>query len=129
MSPFAELFYCHRHAVITPQAIFSHERRLLRRMRSVLERTEGIRPFFGEAQSGVVSFVTERIDCEEAAQRLSELGIAVLAGLHCAPVAHTSGGTFTTGTVRLSPDAFSTCEEMEYTADTLARIMNNLSNL
>ena len=108
----------------TPQAIFSHERRLLRRMRSVLERTEGIRPFFGEAQSGVVSFVTERIDCEEAAQRLSELGIAVRAGLHCAPVAHTSGGTFTTGTVRLSFSAFNTEEEIRRFAGLCGKVFS-----
>ena len=82
----------------------------------------------GENQAGVLSLQLPG-DCEAIAQALAEAGIAVRAGLHCAPLAHESAGTLDTGTVRLSPDAFSTCEEMEYTADTLARIMNNLSNL
>jgi selenocysteine lyase/cysteine desulfurase len=48
-----------------------------------------------------VSFVPEK-DCEELAQRLAERGIAVRAGLHCAPLAHESAGTLETGTVRVS---------------------------
>ena len=47
------------------------------------------------------------MDCEEAARILAERGIAVRAGLHCAPLAHESAGTLETGTVRVSfgPDA------------------------
>jgi selenocysteine lyase/cysteine desulfurase len=33
---------------------------------------------------------------------LGEKGIAVRAGLHCAPLAHESAGTLQTGTVRVS---------------------------
>ena len=61
----------------------------------------GIRVFSGENQSGTVSFVTET-DCEELAQSLGERGIAVRAGLHCAPLAHESAGTLESGTVRVS---------------------------
>ena len=61
----------------------------------------GIRVFFGENQLGTVSFVP-KVDCEEAAQLLAEQGIAVRAGLHCAPLAHKSVGTLETGTVRVS---------------------------
>ena len=57
--------------------------------------------FYGKHQSGTVSFVPRR-DCEEMAQRLGSLGIAVRAGLHCAPLAHESAGTLETGTVRIS---------------------------
>jgi selenocysteine lyase/cysteine desulfurase len=42
------------------------------------------------------------LDCEEAAQRLAKQGIAVRAGLHCAPTAHESAGTLETGTIRIS---------------------------
>jgi selenocysteine lyase/cysteine desulfurase len=42
------------------------------------------------------------MDCHLAAERLSQRGIAVRAGLHCAPLAHRSAGTLETGTVRLS---------------------------
>ena len=41
-------------------------------------------------------------DCEELAQKLARRGIAVRAGLHCAPLAHESAGTLETGTVRIS---------------------------
>ncbi len=61
----------------------------------------GVRVFAGEDQSGVVSFVP-KADCEEAAQALAERGIAVRAGLHCAPLAHESAGTLASGTVRVS---------------------------
>jgi selenocysteine lyase/cysteine desulfurase len=42
------------------------------------------------------------MDCEEAAEKLAKMGIAVRAGLHCAPLAHESAGTLETGTVRVS---------------------------
>ena len=61
----------------------------------------GMRVFAGEHQAGTVSFLSGN-DCEEAAQILGEQGIAVRAGLHCAPFAHESCGTLETGTVRAS---------------------------
>ena len=42
------------------------------------------------------------MDCEDAAAALAKQGIAVRAGLHCAPLAHRSAGTLDTGTVRVS---------------------------
>lgn len=59
------------------------------------------RVFSGPHQGGTVSFLPN-MDCEEAAERLSKRGIAVRAGLHCAPLAHESAGTLETGTVRVS---------------------------
>lgn len=60
-----------------------------------------VRVFSGEHQGGTVSFVPP-IDCEDMAERLGQRGIAVRAGLHCAPLAHESAGTLETGTVRVS---------------------------
>ena len=57
--------------------------------------------FTGDHQVGTVSFLPG-LDCEEAAQQLAEAGIALRAGLHCAPFAHESAGTLSTGTVRVS---------------------------
>ena len=57
--------------------------------------------FYGAHQAGTVSF-RPGMDCEAAAQILSRRGIAVRAGLHCAPLAHESAGTLETGTVRVS---------------------------
>jgi len=66
----------------------------------------GLTVFSGPNQGGTVSFLPY-MDCEEAARILAEHGIAVRAGLHCAPLAHESAGTLETGTVRVSfgPDA------------------------
>jgi len=60
----------------------------------------GLKVFSGEHQSGTVSFLPN-CDCEELAQRLANHGVAVRAGLHCAPFAHESAGTLETGTVRI----------------------------
>ena len=48
-----------------------------------------------------MSFVPP-MDCEELAEKLGRQGIALRAGLHCAPLAHESAGTLETGTVRIS---------------------------
>ena len=61
----------------------------------------GFRVFYGDHQSGTVSFLPG-MDCEEAAAFLARQKIAVRAGLHCAPLAHESAGTIDTGTVRVS---------------------------
>lgn len=61
----------------------------------------GFRVFDGAHQAGTLSFIPP-MDCEQAATYLGEHGIAVRAGLHCAPLAHTSAGTIETGTVRVS---------------------------
>ena len=61
----------------------------------------GLKVFCGPYQGGTVSFVP-RGDCEELGEKLARWGIAVRAGLHCAPLAHESAGTLDTGTVRIS---------------------------
>ena len=61
----------------------------------------GMEVYWGAHQAGTVSFVPN-IDCEEAAESFGRMGIAVRAGLHCAPLAHESAGTLKTGTVRVS---------------------------
>ena len=87
------------------RAISALERRLR-------EDTDAV-VFSGPAQSGVLSFLLPGEDCEETARRLAEQGIAVRAGLHCAPLAHESAGTFETGTVRVSFSVFNTMTEVE----------------
>ena len=64
-------------------------------------RELGMEVFCGPHQAGTVSFRCA-MDCEEAARRLGETGIALRAGLHCAPLAHRSAGTQNSGTLRLS---------------------------
>ena len=61
----------------------------------------GFPVYCGAHQGGTVSFLAG-MDCEEGARHLAREGIAVRAGLHCAPLAHESAGTLQTGTIRVS---------------------------
>lgn len=63
-------------------------------------------------QLGVLSFVVQGMDCELVGERLGELGVAVRAGLHCAPTAHETAGTIDTGTIRISFSAFNKAYEV-----------------
>ena len=80
--------------------IFEREQRCARQCAEDLSRM-GFRVFAGNHQAGTVSFLPDT-DCEELAEQLARRGIAVRAGLHCAPLAHESAGTLETGTVRVS---------------------------
>ncbi|MFC1951749.1 aminotransferase class V-fold PLP-dependent enzyme [Chloroflexota bacterium] len=48
--------------------------------------------------------------------------IKVRTGLHCAPAAHKTFGTFPLGTIRLSPGYFNTTEEINFTLEAIAKI-------
>jgi selenocysteine lyase/cysteine desulfurase len=50
---------------------------------------------------------------EVAALLDQEFGIAVRAGLHCAPLAHRALGTFPDGTVRVSLSQYNTVEDID----------------
>lgn len=93
----AGLQYVRRQGI---ENIFARERKMAQKCSRLLEE-RGYRVFAGENQSGTVSFLPG-MDCEEMAHNLARQGIAVRAGLHCAPLAHESAGTLETGTVRIS---------------------------
>ncbi len=82
------------------QAIFQRESALVRQCAQLL-RQRGLRVFAGDHQSGTLSFLPG-MDCEKAAALFAARGIALRAGLHCAPLAHESAGTLATGTLRVS---------------------------
>ncbi|MFR2156121.1 MAG: aminotransferase class V-fold PLP-dependent enzyme [Evtepia gabavorous] len=73
-------------------------------------------------QSGVLSFRVAGRDPGWVAEELGQRGIAVRAGLHCAPLAHATGGTEATGTVRVSFSAFNTGQEVERFLKTMRRL-------
>ncbi len=80
--------------------ILQREQQEVKRCAQQLDKM-GLRVFAGPHQAGTVSFLPED-DCENFAQKLAQRGIAVRAGLHCAPLAHESAGTLQSGTVRVS---------------------------
>lgn len=82
------------------EGIFKRERHQARRCTEGLKKL-GFTVFSGENQGGTISFVG-KTDPEEIAAHLAKRGIAVRAGLHCAPLAHESAGTMPAGTVRVS---------------------------
>lgn len=107
-------------------AIQTHETALIRRLGTALEKLQGVEAFLApdpSAQAGVLSFRVRGQDCEEVAAQLDRRGVAVRAGLHCAPYAHRSAGTLDTGTVRISVSPFTTTREIEQFVAILAQIL------
>lgn len=96
-------------------AICDRERRLALLAAEGLRSVGGVRVFALPGlrdQAGVLSIVPEKKDVESVGDALAERGIAVRTGLHCAPLAHRSAGTLSSGTVRLSFSDFNTPEEV-----------------
>ncbi len=80
--------------------IAAREQREAKRLAAGLQAL-GLADYTGPHQRGTVSFRTQTA-CAELAEQLRRRGIAVRAGLHCAPLAHESAGTLETGTLRVS---------------------------
>lgn len=100
-----------------------HERRLCSCMRARLRDIQSVSVFEGSEQSGLFSFVADGIDCENIGEMLGKKGVAVRAGLHCAPLAHKTAGTLDTGTVRVSFSAFNRPEEIERAAELICKVI------
>ena len=96
------------------RAIGAHEADLTRRLARGLEAVQSVRAFsHPKGQSGVLSFVHERLPPEAVAEELGRQGICVRAGLHCATLAHRSAGTLPQGTVRASFSVFNTARQVD----------------
>ncbi len=105
--------------------VLAHERELLAAFSDRLGRYGKIKQYLAPRlsdQAGVLSVQFKNMDCEQAAARLGEMGVAVRAGLHCAPLAHRTAGTFQTGTVRFSFSPFNTLSEVLAAADAAGEI-------
>ena len=104
-------------------AIWHHEYALTRRAAEQLAGLPDVEVFAspdGTAQAGMISFRVTGRDAEAVGEALAERGIAVRAGLHCAPLAHRTAGTLDTGTVRVSFSAFNTPREVDMLVRALA---------
>ena len=102
-----------------------HEQALVRQTVEGLGKLPGVQVYAAgekDCQSGVVSFRLTGRDPGWVAEALGQRGIAVRAGMHCAPLAHATGGTEATGTVRVSFSAFNTAQE----ADRFLRLLGRL---
>lgn len=106
-------------------AIRAQERALTALLAERLRGCGDLEVFYagGEAQTGVLSVRSARHNCETLAESLAHHGVAVRAGLHCAPFAHRSARTLETGTVRLSLSPFTTQREVEKAGEILCRLV------
>ncbi|MEG2000678.1 MAG: aminotransferase class V-fold PLP-dependent enzyme [Evtepia sp.] len=103
-------------------AIAAHEQGLKQIAANGLRRIPNIEVFSGCSQSGVISFRKVGMDCGRTGDFLSQNGICVRSGLHCAPLAHQTAETLQTGTTRVSFSAFNTEREVRY----FLRVMEQL---
>jgi cysteine desulfurase family protein len=76
----------------------------------------------------IISFNIEGMSPSDVSFILDDrYSILVREGLHCAPAAHRTLGTFPEGSIRLSPGYFSTEHEIEMTVDAIRKISENIS--
>ncbi|NLD50194.1 MAG: aminotransferase class V-fold PLP-dependent enzyme [Clostridiaceae bacterium] len=75
---------------------------------------------------GVVSCIFEGYSSDNIGQILSEQGVEVRTGLHCAPFAHKFLGTFPDGTVRFSVSYFNTDDDFAKLNHALGYIYENV---
>jgi selenocysteine lyase/cysteine desulfurase len=98
-------------------AIRSHEVGLMRQMLAGLLEIDGVTVYGTRdpnLQTATLSFTLAGLSPSEIGLRLDEEhGILCRVGLHCAPAAHKTIGTFPVGTVRFGLGAFNTAEEIQ----------------
>ena len=108
-------------------SIANHERSLLEQFVKIISDGDGLETFYApqsSVQGGVISVRHRTMDCETIGEVLGRYEIAVRSGMHCAPCAHKTVGTYDTGTVRFSFSPFNTVHEVAYGAELLKRCVN-----
>jgi len=99
------------------ESIRKRELELVELMLEGLKEIPGVHiagPEGAEARVGTVSFTIDGLDPAAVALDLDRAyDVMTRVGLHCAPAAHRTLGTFPAGTVRFSVGAFTTEEEIE----------------
>lgn len=109
-----------------PERILLHERTLLDLACKGLQSIPHVCVFRApepRLQAGVLSFTVEGMAPEEVAEKMAQRGIALRAGLHCAPFAHRTAGTLPDGTVRLSVSAFNRASEIDLMLAALREVL------
>jgi cysteine desulfurase family protein len=108
-------------------AVREHEMTLTRLLINGLRAIPGVRVYgtMDPARcTAVVSFTAECLRVSDVGFRLDEeFGILTRVGLHCAPAAHRTIGTFPEGTVRLAPGILTTPAEIQATLQAIRQIV------
>ena len=95
----------------------THEIAMIRRLYTQLQKNPHVILYTAEPTAEnsvpVLSFNVYGKTSEETAAALDRAGIAVRAGLHCAPLAHNRFGTLPNGAVRVSVSVFNRPQEID----------------
>ena len=98
-------------------AIRRHEIALTQQLVTGLGEIQGVSLYGGldaTRQTATVSFNIAGLEPSDVGLQLDDrYGIMCRVGLHCAPAAHRTLGSFPGGTVRLAPGAFSTADQVD----------------
>jgi selenocysteine lyase/cysteine desulfurase len=108
------------------ESIRAHEVELAQRLIDGLRRIPGVTVYGGpdaKQQTATVSFNVEGLEPSEMGLLLDEeFGIMCRVGLHCAPAAHKTIGTFPVGTVRFGMSTFNTLDEVEASVNAVSEL-------
>jgi cysteine desulfurase / selenocysteine lyase len=112
-------------------AIRAHEVALSRRLMEGLQAIPGV-VVYGtldpELQTATISFNIAGMAPSEVGLRLDdEYGILCRVGLHCAPAAHKTIGTFPAGSVRFGLSAFNTAQEVHLAIEAVHALAREVS--
>ena len=114
-------------------AIHQRENSLLIQAEQALRNITGVvihGPANSSMRCSVLSLTASGVDSALLAAELDHgFDIAVRAGLHCAPLAHSSMGTAPGGTLRLSPGWFTTSEEIALFSDAVVQCIDKIRNI
>lgn len=106
--------------------IREHEDQLGRKLEEGLLRINGLKiigPGHDDPRLPVYSVNINGMDNANIARDLSEVyNIETRPGLHCAPLAHRTLGTFPEGALRISPGYFNTADNIDFTVNALTEI-------
>jgi cysteine desulfurase family protein len=109
------------------EKILAHEQLLAHRLVEGLSHIPGVTLYTAKdstKQAPIISLNIEGYEPAEGGTILDQaFDIKVRTGLHCAPAAHKTLGTYPLGTVRLSPGYFNTAGEIEVTLQALDRMV------
>ncbi len=106
--------------------IHGRECRLSERLVRRLTKINGVR-LYGETNGPVVSFNIDGISPAELGKCLSDSGVCVRTGYHCAPLAHKTVGSYENGSVRVSFSYFNRDSDVDYFTDRLKFALKGLN--
>ena len=104
--------------------IRNHEIKLIKLAHNRLSNISGIKLYTQQLdnKAPLLSFNINGFNSVQVANELNRYSVAVRAGLHCAPFAHKRLGTIECGTVRISPSAFTSEQDIINATEFVAKI-------